>query len=90
MKALLYLLAFFVPIGLVTGAAILTSFPSVRAKIWKGSPKTFRKWCLVGLFLALFVVNAIGIAIDEHTSPIFIIGFCVGIFIIHCFFDDRL
>ena len=42
------------------------------------------------LFLLLILINAIGTILTEHGTPIFILGFCIGIYFVHCFVDDRL
>lgn len=90
MYVLLYFMVFSAPIGILIGAAMLAKSKQMQALFRKRSGNRIRVLFLGILFLLLILINAIGTTLTEHGTPIFIVGFCFGIYFVHCFFDDRL
>lgn len=90
MDILLYFMVFAAPIGILIGAAMLAKSKQMQALFRKRGGNRIRVLFLGLLFLLLIIINAIGIILTEHRTPIFIVGFWFGIYFVHCFFDDRL
>lgn len=90
MDILLYFMVFAAPIGILIGAAMLAKSKQMQALFRKRGGNRIRVLFLGLLFLLLILINAIGTILTEHGTPIFIVGFWVGIYFVHCFFDDRL
>lgn len=90
MDILLYFMVFTAPIGILIGAAMLAKSKQMQTLFRKRGGNRIRVLFLGLLFLLLILINAIGTILTEHGTPIFILGFCIGIYFVHCFVDDRL